>query len=81
MRLEKRWREPRLRPLPARPVLAFGEALLERGEREVQQHDEGELVLEEVVVDVRGRVVAGEDLVERADRPDVEVGLHCGSRG
>ena len=68
-------RQPRLRPLAARPLLAVGEPLLERREREVQQHDEGELVLEEVVADVRRGIVAGQHLVEGIDRPEVEVRL------
>src|SRR6185295_3463021 len=47
----------------------------EGGQREVEEHDEGDLVGEEVVVDVRRRLVAGQDLVERQYRAQVEVRL------
>ena len=67
--------QPRLRPLPSRPLVALSEALLERRQREVEEDDEGELVREEVVGQVRARRVAGQDFVERVDRPEVEVGL------
>ncbi len=67
--------EPDLGPLPPRPLVALVEPLIERREREVEQHDEGELVLEEVVEHVRRRILPGEDLVERHDRPEIEVRL------
>jgi len=61
--------------LPPRPLLALTQPLLERGEREVEEHHERELVLEPVVVDVRGRVPGAHHLVERVDGADVEIGL------
>ena len=73
--------QPGLRPLPPRPVGPLGEALLEGGEGEVEQDHEGQLVVEEVVGDVRGGAVAGEDLVEGQDGPEVEVGLPAESEG
>ena len=41
----------------------------------VQQHDEGQLVREKIIGDVRRRIVAAEDLVERKHRAQIEVGL------
>ena len=63
------------RPLPPRPFLSLAEPLLQRGEGEIEQHGEGELVGEEVVADVRARIVAGHDLVVWIDQPEIEVGL------
>ncbi len=67
--------QPRFRPLAARPLFPVAQTLLERRQREVQKHGEGELVSEEVVGDVRRRIVAGERLVEGVDRPQVKVRL------
>ena len=47
----------------------------ERRDREVQEHREREPVLEGVLDEVRARIVAGEDLVEGVDRPEIEVRL------
>ena len=58
-------RQARLGPLAPRPAWTLGEALVECRQREVQEHDKGQLVLKEVVQDVCGRIVAGEDLVHR----------------
>ena len=74
-RLEKRCRQAHLGPLPPRPRRPSVEALVERREREVQQHDEGELVLEEIVRDVRRRIVAADDFVEGKHRAEIEVQL------
>ena len=68
-------RQTRLCPLAARPALALRQSLLESRQREVQKDREGELVREEVVDDVRGRVVAGEDFVEWIDRAQLEIRL------
>jgi hypothetical protein len=68
--------EPGLGPLAARPAFAFRQTLFEGGQREVEQDDEGELVLEKVVGRVRGGVVSREGLVEGIDRSPVEVHLH-----
>ena len=73
--------EPRLGPLAPRPRLALGSRCVERREREVEQHHERELVVEEVVDDVRRRVVAGERS-RRTDRSARGRGrTACGSRG
>ena len=52
------------------------EPLLERGQREVQQHDEGQLVGEEIVGDVGRRVVAG-----KRSRPAAAPGRGPGRSG
>ena len=75
-RLEKRSRQPRLRPLAPRPRLC---PRLSRSSSVVSgklsSTTKASLFCEEVVDDVRRRVVAGQDLVERIDRPEVEVRL------
>ncbi len=53
----------------------FLQALIERGERKVEQDHEGELVVEQVVAHVCAGIVRGERLVEGPDRPDVQVRL------
>ena len=81
MRLEKRsasrasahWRRVQSGPL--------GQALLEGGEGEVEQHHEGQLVVEEVVGDVGRGLVAGEDLVEGQDRARGRDRTASGRRG
>ena len=67
--------QARLRPLAARPPLALGQPLRKCRQREVQEHRERKLIGEEIVDDVRRRVVAGQRLVEREDRAQVEVRL------
>jgi hypothetical protein len=67
--------EPGLRPLLAGPRHAVRQPLIERGEREIEQNDEGDLVLKEIVEHVRRRIVPGEDLVDGKHRPDIEIGL------
>jgi hypothetical protein len=58
-----------------RPVLALREPLLERGQREVQQHHEGQAVLEHVFGEVCRRVESGEQTVEGQDRTVIEVAV------
>src|SRR5215813_7482089 len=47
-------------PLASRPVVAVSQSLLKRGQGKVQQHDEGELILKEIVGRVGGRIVTSE---------------------
>ncbi len=64
--------EAHFRPLPARPV-ARGRSLFERGQRKVQQRDKGQVIREEVVGEVRARVVAGKELIDRQHRTQFEI--------
>ena len=73
--LGKAFRQPYLGPLPARPRRTFLETLVERGEREIEQHHEGEFVLKEIVENVGGGIVAGDNFVERKHRAEIEVRL------
>ena len=66
-----------LGPLPARPFRAEIDALFERGERKIQEHHKGELVLKEVVDHVRGRIVSAEKFVVRANRAEIQILLGC----
>ena len=68
-------RQPGLGPLPPRPMLALGQPLPGRGQGEVQQHDEGQLVGEKVVAHVGRRFVGREDFIQRQHRPAIEVRL------
>ena len=63
------------RPLPPVPFRAVFQSLLQRSERKIQQHSEGQLVLKEVIEHVRGRIVASEHFVERKHRTEIEVKL------
>jgi hypothetical protein len=65
--------QPRLRPPAPRPGAALGQPLLERGQREVEQDHEGELVLEQVVREMGARVEGGQPLVQRELGADLQV--------
>ena len=67
--------EPHLRPLPAAPARPGGRSLLEAREREVEQDDEGQLVLEPVVAQMSRGLVAGEHEVDRKRRPGLDIGV------
>ena len=69
--------EARFGPLTPRPGRTDPQLLLERVHGEVQERRERELVVEEVVREMRARLVARENLVEREDRPAVEVHVHA----
>ena len=56
--------EPCLGPLPARPAVAVAQALLERGEGEVEQRHEGQLRVEEVVDEVGAGVEGLQELID-----------------
>ncbi len=66
-------RQPHLGPLSPGPVSALGEAFVERGERKIQQRDKCEPVLKRVIKKMRRRIVAGKNLVERKNRPELKV--------
>ena len=66
--------QPDLGPLAAAPRRPLLQLLLERRLGEVQQGDEGQLRGERIGGEVGRRVVAGEDVVHRQARADVEVG-------
>ncbi len=68
-------READFGPLPACPGGTVFQAFVERGEGEVQQDREGQFVVEEVIEDMRGRIVTGEYFVERKHRAEIEIGL------
>jgi len=67
--------QPDFRPLPPRPVGTFPEPFLERRQRKVQQHHECDFVAEEIVVNMRGRIITGEHFIERQNGAGVEVRL------
>ena len=67
--------EARFGPLAPCPLPALAQALVERGQGEVEKNHEGELVGEKVVAQVRAGIVRRQRLVEGAYRPDVEVRL------
>ena len=73
--LVKTFGEPDFGPLAAGPGGPLFQTFVERGEGEVQENGEGKLVVEEIVEEVGGRIVAGEDFVEREHRAQVEIGL------
>ncbi len=73
--LRERVGEFRLRPLPASPVISFLQTLVERGQWEVEEDGEGNLVREEVFIDVGAGAVSGQRLVEGLDRSEIEVRL------
>ena len=68
-------RQPDFRPLPARPGRTIFEAFLKRGERKIQQHDKGQLVLEEIIGNVGRRIVAADNFVEGKHRAEIEIKL------
>jgi hypothetical protein len=72
--LGKAGREPGLGPLVARPPRAVPQALGERGHGEVEEHGEADLLGEQVLAQVRIRVVGREQLVDGSYGPEVEVG-------
>ncbi len=71
--LGEAFRQPHFGPLPARPRRAIFEALIERGQRKIQQHHEGEFVLEEIVDHVRGRIVTANNFVEGKHGAEIEI--------
>ena len=68
-------REACFGPLPARPRRPVLETLVERSQREIQQHHERKLVLKEIIQHVGGRIVAANNFVEWKHRAEVEVRL------
>ena len=73
--LVKAFCEPDFGPLAVGPGGPLFQALVERGEGEVQQNRECQFVVEEIIKDVGGRVVASEDFVESEHRAQIEIGL------
>ena len=64
-----------LGPLTPAPLGAVRQPLLQRCKRKIQKDRERHLVVEQVVGDVRGGIVAGEGLIVRHDRPEIEIRL------
>ena len=67
--------EADLGPLARRPARPVAQLLLQARQREVQQDHEGDLVGEEVVLEVGAGVVGREQAVHRQDGAQVEVGV------
>src|SRR5208283_2689232 len=68
-------RQANFGPLPAAPVRTIFQALFERGEREIQQDGERQLVLKKIIEDVRRGIVASNDFIEGQHRAEVEIEL------
>ncbi len=66
-------REPRRRPLPARPARPLRHHLVEVGQREVEQRHERQLRGEEVLGEVRAHIERGEELIDVELRPQFEL--------
>ena len=62
-------------PLAAAPARAVLQAIVERGQRKIEQHGEGELIVEEVVDHVCGGIVAAEGFVEGKHGAEIEIEL------
>src|SRR5450432_1432354 len=71
----KSLREPGFGPTPAIPSRAIFQTLVKSGQRKIQQHDKRQFVIKEIVDDVRGWIIAVENLVEGKYRAKVEIGL------
>ncbi|HMH06326.1 MAG TPA: hypothetical protein VK579_06570 [Terriglobales bacterium] len=68
-------RQPDFSPLPARPGWTIFEALLKRGERKIQQHHKGQLILKEIIGDVSRWIIAADHFIQRKHRAKIKVEL------
>jgi hypothetical protein len=71
----KSLRQTDLGPLPARPSRAFCDAFLKRRKRKIQQDDKRRLIFEQIISDMRRRIITRRDFVQGKNGTQVQVSL------